>query len=321
MRKTAFILAGLMACTACTPRDGGGSGGSDAHGQARVRDQQRERVLEDRRGRRAASTRRRARSRSTSRCRPTARPRSRTRSSRTWSSQGYDAIAVSVIAPNDQVPVLNHVAEKTQAHHLRLRRAAIEAPALHRHQQLRGRQGARRRDRQAPAQRRQDGGVRRHALRRQRGPAPQGHRGRDRRPQHRDRRQARGQHRPRQGALERRGHRQRAPRPEPGRGPLVVQRPRHRGGARGARQEGQGPGGRVRRGGRHARRHRERHHRRARSCRSRSSSATSSSKWMHDLATKLETAKAAHPAGQASTRASRSSTRTTSPTSRRSSPS
>lgn len=29
-------------------------------------------------------------------------------------SQGYDAIAVSVIAPNDQVPVLNRVAEKTK---------------------------------------------------------------------------------------------------------------------------------------------------------------------------------------------------------------
>ena len=38
-------------------------------------------------------------------------------------SQGYDAIAVSVIAPKDQVPVLNRVAEKTQAHHVRLRRA------------------------------------------------------------------------------------------------------------------------------------------------------------------------------------------------------
>ena len=68
-------------------------------------------------------------------------------------SQGYDAIAVSAIAPNDQVPMLNHVAAKTDAHHVRLRRAGIEPPALHRHQQLRGRQGARRRDRQAAARR------------------------------------------------------------------------------------------------------------------------------------------------------------------------
>src|SRR5215471_9639036 len=30
------------------------------------------------------------------------------------SSQGYDAIAVSAIAPNDQVPVLNRVAEKSK---------------------------------------------------------------------------------------------------------------------------------------------------------------------------------------------------------------
>src|SRR5438477_6073755 len=30
------------------------------------------------------------------------------------SSQGYDAIAVSVIAPNDQTPLLNKIAEKSQ---------------------------------------------------------------------------------------------------------------------------------------------------------------------------------------------------------------
>ena len=63
----------------------------------------------------------------------------------------------------------------------------------------------------------------------------------------------------------------------------------------GAGQEGQGAGGGVRRGGRHARRHRERHHPGAPSCRSRSSSATSSRKWMHELATKGEAAKAAIP--------------------------
>ena len=38
-------------------------------------------------------------------------------------SQGYDAIAVSVIAPKDQVPVLNRVAGEDPPHHLRLRRA------------------------------------------------------------------------------------------------------------------------------------------------------------------------------------------------------
>ena len=106
----------------------------------------------------------RARSRSTSRCRRTARPRSRTRSSRTWSSQGYDAIAVSVIAPKDQVPVLNRVAGEDEAHHVRLGRAGLEAPALHRHQQLRGGQGARRaRSCKLLPKGGQDGGVRRHA--------------------------------------------------------------------------------------------------------------------------------------------------------------
>ena len=54
-------------------------------------------------------------------------------------SQGYDAIAVSVIAPKDQLRVLNEVADKTNLHHLRLGRRQVQAPALHRHQQLRSR--------------------------------------------------------------------------------------------------------------------------------------------------------------------------------------
>ena len=96
------------------------------------------------------------------------------------------------------------------------------------------------RDRQAAAQGREDGRLRRHVLGRQRRAAPEGHRGRDQGPQHRDRRQEGGQHRPRQGALERRRRHQRAPRPEPGRaacGPTTARRspPRSRPAARRAR--------------------------------------------------------------------------------------
>ena len=176
-------------------------------------------------------------------------------------SQGYDAIAVSVIAPKDQVPVLNRAAEKTRLITFDSDAAGLEAPALRRHDQLRGRQDARRADREAPAEGREDGGVRRHLLRGQRRPAPQGHQdavsGHDieiveKREDQTDRAKARSNvedilnARPDVDARVR---------------PVVLQRPGHRRGAGGHRQEGQGAGRRLRRGGRHAQGHRERHHR------------------------------------------------------------
>ena len=126
--------------------------------------------------------------------------------------------------------------------------------------------------------------------------APEGDPGRDRRAPDRDRRQARGQHRPRQGALERRGHRQRAPRSLDGRRAVELQRPGDRRRAVRARQARQGAGGRVRRGRRHAGRDRRTASFRRPSCRSRSCSAISPSKWMNDLATKGDAAKATLPA-------------------------
>ena len=68
-------------------------------------------------------------------------------------SQGYDAIAVSVIAPKDQVPVLNRAAEKTRLITFDSDAAGLEAPALRGHDQLRGGQDPRRADREAPARR------------------------------------------------------------------------------------------------------------------------------------------------------------------------
>ncbi len=94
------------------------------------------------------------------------------------SSQGYDAIAVSVIAPNDQTGVLNKIAEKSTLLTFDSDAAEIESPALHRHQQLRRRPGAGRGDREAAAPRREDRGVRRDVLGRQRRAAAEGDRGR-----------------------------------------------------------------------------------------------------------------------------------------------
>ena len=229
-------------------------------------------------------------------------------------SQGYDAIAVSVIAPNDQVPVLDKVAAKTK-----LITFDSDAPKSKRllyigTNNFEAGKALGGGNREAAAQWREDGGVRRHAFGRQRQRTLAGHRGRDRRQEDRDRRQARGQHRPSQGALERRRHRQRAPGPEPRRRALVLQRPGHRRGARSARQEGQGPGGRLRRGGATLK-----------GIQNGTIAATVvqkpfqfgylSSKWMHELATKRGGDGCDPRRPRSSTRASRSSTRPTSPTS------
>ena len=175
-------------------------------------------------------------------------------------SQGYDAIAVSVIAPNDQVPVLNKVAAEDE-------RSSPSTPTRRRSNRLlyigtnnyeAGKVLGGEIVKLLP-----NGGKMAvfvgtlsadNAAQRLKGieDAISGHK-------HRDRRQARRQHRSRQGALERRRHHQRPPRPEPRRGPLVLQRSGDRRRDRGARQEGQGAGRRVRRGRRHAQRHRQRH--------------------------------------------------------------
>ncbi len=71
-------------------------------------------------------------------------------------SQGYHGIAVSAIAPKDQVAEINRAAQD-QPDHARLRCAGQQPAGVHRHEQLRGRQGAWQGDRQASASRRKDG--------------------------------------------------------------------------------------------------------------------------------------------------------------------
>ena len=177
-------------------------------------------------------------------------------------SQGYDGIAVSVIAPNDQVPVLNKIADKTN-----LITFDSDAPKSNRllyigtNNYEAGKSCWERRSSSCLPNGGKIAVFVGTLLGRQRGAAPEGYSGRHRRPQDRHRRQARGQHRSRQGPLERRGHRQRqsAISTLVGR-PLDLQRPGHRRGARRPGQEGQGHRGSLRRRGRHAERHRRRRH-------------------------------------------------------------
>ena len=273
MRETAFILAGLIACTACTPREGGGGGSTPPVKLAFVTNNASEfwKIA-------AAGVRKyegEGRVQVDVKMPPNGTPEEQNQILENLASQGYDAIAVSAVAPNDQVPVLNRVAEKTP-----LITFDSDAPQSNRllyigtNNYEAGRALGGEIVKLLPS-----GGNMAvfvgTLFGRQRRPALQGHPGRHRRPQHRRGRSPGGRHRSREGALERRGHRQRASRPQPGRGPVVVQRPGHCRGARVARQEGQGAGGGVRRGGGHAARHRRRHDRRAPSFRSRSSSAIS----------------------------------------------
>ena len=177
-------------------------------------------------------------------------------------SQGYDAIAVSVIAPKDQVPVLNRARPEDAAHHVRLRRGRLQAACCTWARSTTRR--ARRSGSGSSSSCRKGGKMAvfvgffsaDNAAQRLKGD-----RGRGRRARHRDRRAARGPDGPGQGALERRGHPERAAGPGARLRALVLQRPGDRRGAGGHRQEGQGPGRGVRRGGRHAQGHQERHHR------------------------------------------------------------
>ena len=157
-------------------------------------------------------------------------------------SQGYDGIAVSVIAPKDQVGVLNKVGrEDATSSPSTPTPPKSQPPALHRHQQLRGRQGAGRARSSSccPRAARSPSSSARlsadNAAQRLKGieDAIAGHNIEivD---------EARGQHRPRQGPHQRRGHHQRPRRPEPGRaasGRTTVRRspPRSRRSARRAR--------------------------------------------------------------------------------------
>ena len=111
MRQTAFMLAGLMACTACTPRDGGGSGAARTVKLAFVTNNASEfwKIA-------AAGVRKyeaEGKVQVDVKMPPNGTPEEQNQILENLASQGYDAIAVSVVAPNDQVPVLNRVAEKT----------------------------------------------------------------------------------------------------------------------------------------------------------------------------------------------------------------
>ncbi len=89
-------------------------------------------------------------------------------------SQGYDSVAVSVIAPKDQVAALNAAALKTHLITFDSDAADTKRLLYVGHDQLRGWQDPRRADREAPPERREDGGLRGVLLRRQRRRAPSG---------------------------------------------------------------------------------------------------------------------------------------------------
>jgi ribose transport system substrate-binding protein len=113
MRKTAFILAGLIAAagTACTPRGSGGTESTPAVKLAFVTNNTSEfwKVA-------AAGVRKyegEGRVQVDLKMPPNGTPEEQNQILENLASQGYDAIAVSAVAPNDQVAVLNRVAEKT----------------------------------------------------------------------------------------------------------------------------------------------------------------------------------------------------------------
>ncbi len=110
MRETAFILVGLIACAACTPPDGGG-GSTGVVKLAFVTNNTSEFWKMAAAGVRKYEAE--GRVQVDLKMPPNGTPEEQNQILENLASQGYDAIAVSAVAPNDQVPVLNRVAEKT----------------------------------------------------------------------------------------------------------------------------------------------------------------------------------------------------------------
>jgi ribose transport system substrate-binding protein len=111
MRQTAFILAGLMACTACTPRGGAGTGSTPTVKLAFVTNNTSEFWKMAAAGVRKYEAE--GRVQVDLKMPPNGTPEEQNQILENLASQGYDAIAVSAVAPNDQVAVLNRIAEKT----------------------------------------------------------------------------------------------------------------------------------------------------------------------------------------------------------------
>lgn len=111
MRETACILLGLMACAACTPRDGGSGGSAGMVKLAFVTNNTSEFWKMAAAGVRKYEAE--GKVQVDVKMPPNGTPEEQNQILENLASQGYDAIAVSAVAPNDQVPVLNRVAAKT----------------------------------------------------------------------------------------------------------------------------------------------------------------------------------------------------------------
>jgi ribose transport system substrate-binding protein len=110
MRETACIVLALMACAACTPGDGGG-GSTGMVKLAFVTNNTSEFWKMAAAGVRKYEAE--GRVQVDVKMPPNGTPEEQNQILENLASQGYDAIAVSAVAPNDQVPVLNRVAAKT----------------------------------------------------------------------------------------------------------------------------------------------------------------------------------------------------------------
>lgn len=110
-RVVGMVLAGVLACAACTSRGDGDGGSTRAVKLAFVTNNSSEfwKIA-------AAGVRKyeaEGRVQVDVKMPPTGTPEEQNQIIENLASQGYDAIAVSAVAPNDQVPVLNRVAETT----------------------------------------------------------------------------------------------------------------------------------------------------------------------------------------------------------------
>ncbi|MGH9372914.1 MAG: substrate-binding domain-containing protein, partial [Vicinamibacterales bacterium] len=110
MRETACIFLALMACAACSPRDGGG-GSTGMVKLAFVTNNTSEFWKMAAAGVRKYEAE--GKVQVDVKMPPTGTPEEQNQILENLASQGYDAIAVSAVAPNDQVPVLNRVAATT----------------------------------------------------------------------------------------------------------------------------------------------------------------------------------------------------------------